>query len=170
MKVLRDAWSSAATAIAVVASALALAFSAWPALRPDPHEMLAARLHVETVEPAVTLGQYLQRTHHELKDAPPSALRHMGHVVYLRIQIQGRKHSGLELHQVLYRVSTGRRIVDQGPTEDAYFQPDTTNDQWIDQVFVAGPAYDFPVFVRLELFDGDALMSFADTPPIAVKR
>jgi hypothetical protein len=25
-------------------------------------------------------------------------------------------------------------------------------------------------FARLELFDGDALMSFADTPPIAVKR
>jgi hypothetical protein len=28
----------------------------------------------------------------------------------------------------------------------------------------------FPVFVRLELFDGSSLMSFADTPPIGVKR
>jgi hypothetical protein len=95
VKVLRDAWSSATTAIAVVASAL------------------AARIQ-------------------RVAGAAP---RSVGHA---------RRH--------------------------AYFRPDTPNDQWIDQVFVAGPAYDFPVFVRLELFNGEALMSFADTPPIAVKR
>ena len=166
MKVLRDAWSSAATVIAVVASGVALAFSAWPALRPDPRDVLAAKLHVETVEPAVTLRQYLQRTNQHVKGATESVLRHTGHVVYLRIQIQGRKHGNLQLHQVLYRASSGRRIGDQGPTEDAFFRPDTPNDEWIVQVFVPGPAYGFPVFVRLELFDGNSLMSFADTPPI----
>jgi hypothetical protein len=160
----------AATVIAVVASGVALAFSAWPALRPDPRDVLAAKLHVETVEPAVTLRQYLQRTNQHLTGATASVLRHTGHVVYLRIQIQGRKHSDLELHQVLYRASTGGRIGGQTRTEDAFFRPDTPNDEWIVQVFVPGPAYDFPVFVRLELFDGDSLMSFADTPPMPGQR
>jgi hypothetical protein len=166
VKVVRAAWSSAATVIAVVASAVALAFSAWPALRPDPRDVLAAKLHVETVEPAVTLGDYLRRTHQHLEGASSSDLRTRGYVVFLQIQIEGRKHGGLELHQVLYRASTGRRISDQGPTQDTFFRPDTPNDQWIDQVFVPTPPYDYPVFVRLELFDGESLMAFADTRPI----
>jgi hypothetical protein len=149
--------------VAVAASAVALAFSAWPALRPDPREALAARLDVEIIEPAVTFGEYLRRTGHSVAAASAADLRARGYIVYLRVRIVGRKHGDLKLDQVLYRASTGRRISDQGPTQDAYFRPDTPNDEWIYQVFVLNPPYDFPVFVRLELFDGDSLMAFADT-------
>jgi hypothetical protein len=166
VKALRALWSSAATAVAVIASVVALAFSAWPALRPDPRDALAARLHVETVEPAVTLDEYLQRTDLHLDAATPSALRTRGHVVYLHVQIEGRKHADLELHQVLYRASTRGRIRDQGPTRDGFFRADTPNDQWIYEVFVPDPPYDFAVFVRLELFDGRSLLAIANTPPI----
>lgn len=168
MKALRALWSSGATAIAVIASAVALAFSAWPALRPDPRDVLAARLHVQTVEPAVTFDEYAQRTYLHLDAATPSRLlRASGHVVYLHIQIEGRKHANLDLHQFLYRASTRGRIRDQAPDmRDAYFRSDTPNDQWIYEVFVPGPSYDFAVFVRLELFDGSSLLAIADTPPI----
>lgn len=170
MKAFRAAWSSVGAAVAVVASLVALTFSAVPALRPDPRDVLAAKLKVETVEPAVTLREYLRRTRQRLEGASDSHLRARGYVVYLQIQITGRKHGDLELHQVLYRASTGRRISDQGPTQDALFRPDTPNDQWINQVFVPAPPYGFPVFVRLELFNGDSLMAFADTPPTRAPR
>jgi hypothetical protein len=171
MKLVRAAWSSSATAVAVVASAVALAFSLWPALRPDPREVLAAKLHVETVEPGVSLGAYQQRVGQRVKGASRADLRTRGYVVYMQIQIEGRKHRDLVLDQVLYRASTRRRIVDQGPTRDSYFQSDTPNDRWIAQVFVLEPPYDFPVFVRMELFDSNnSLMAFADTPPIAPAR
>lgn len=137
-----------------------------PALRPDPREVLAAKLHVETVEPAVTLDAYLRRTRQHLEGATQTDLRTRGYVVYLQIQIVGRKHGDLVLEQILYRASTQRRILDQGPTRDAFFQPDTPNDRWIAEVFVPEPPYEFAVFVRLELFDGDSLMAFADTPRI----
>jgi hypothetical protein len=171
VQAVRVAWSSVGTAIAVVASAVALAFSAWPALRPDPGEVLAAKLHVETVEPAVRLDEYLQRTGQRLEQAGQSDLRTRGFVVYLRIRIEGRKRAGLELHQVLYRASTGRRIRDQAVTTDAYFRPETPNDEWIYQVFVIEPPpYDFGVFVRLELFDRESLLAFADTPALQTPR
>lgn len=163
---IRAAWSSAATAIAVAASVLALAFSAWPALRPDPQEVLSARLHVHSVEPGVTLDEYLRRTGYRIAGASPQVLRTTGYVVFLGIQIEGRKHGSLELHQLLYRASTGRVIRDQGPTLDAYFRADTPNDRWIDQAFVPDPPYDYPVFVRLELFDHPSLMAYADTQRI----
>lgn len=151
----------------MVASAVALAFSAWPALRPDPRELIAAKLRVEAVEPAVTFGDYLRRTGYRVKGARASdLLRARGYVVYLQTKIEGRKHGDLLLNQVLYRASTGRRIPDQGPTQDAYFRADTPNDQWINQVFVPDPPYDFAVFVRLEMFDGKALLAFADTRPL----
>jgi hypothetical protein len=154
----------------VVASAVALGFSVWPALRPDPRDALAAQLDVKTVEPGVTLDDYLQRTGYRVKAATREDLGTRGYIVYVQIQIKGRKHGNLELHQVVYRAATGRRIANQGPTRDAFFRPDTPNDQWVNQVFVPGPGYDFPVFVRLELFDGDSLMAFDDTHPIRGAR
>jgi hypothetical protein len=161
---------SSAAAVAVVASAVALTFSVWPSLRPDPRDVLAAKLHVETVEPAVTLGSYLRRTGQHIEGAGRSDLRARGYLVYLQIQIEGRKHGDLVLDQVLYRALTRRRIPDQGPTQDTLFTADTPNDRWIAQVFVLEPPYDFPVFVRLELFDRNSLMAFADTPRIVPQR
>jgi hypothetical protein len=170
VKILRGVWSSAATAIAVVVSGVALAFSAWPQLRPDPQEVRSARLHVDSVEPAVTLDEYLRRTASRLEGASPQDLRTRGYVVFLGIQIEGRKYGSLELHQVLYRASTGRMIRDQGPTLDLYFRADTPKDRWINQVFVPNPPYDYRVFVRLELFDHHTLMAYADTHDIAPGR
>jgi hypothetical protein len=92
--------------------------------------------------------------------------------VFLRIQIEGRKHDKLELHQVLYRASTRQRIRNQSATLDAYFVADTPNDQWIHEAFVPDPRYGFPVFVRLELFElleRQSLLAFADTPPLRTR-
>lgn len=176
VKALPVAGSSVTAIVALVVSVVALSFSLWPDLRPDPHDLLAAKVHVDTVEPDVTLAQYLHRTDQKpLKATLPSDLRKRGNVVYLRIQIQGRKHDKLELHQVLYRASTRQRIPKQEHecTLDSYFVADTPNDQWIYQVFVFDPPPGFPqVFVRLELYElleRDSLLAFADTPPLRAR-
>jgi hypothetical protein len=163
----RTVWSSAGVAIAVLASAIALGFSLWPALRPDPRESLAAELHVKTVERGVTLRDYLTRRDLPA-DAGPSALRAQGQVVYLQVLIKGRKHGELSLLQVLYNARTRRRIPGQGDRRDSTFEADTPNDQWIYPVFVADAnGWNVPVFVRLELFDRGILLAFADTPRLA---
>jgi len=104
---------------------------------------------VQTIESNVTLMEYLGDTRHDVRGVRRSILRARGYVLYLQVSIKGRKHGDLRLDQVLYRASTRRRIADQGPTQDAYFRPDTPNEQWIHQVFVPNPPYDFAVFVRL---------------------
>lgn len=121
---------------------------------------------MDTVESGATLGEYLRRTGQRLEQATPSGLRVRGHIVYLRLRVEGRKHGDLALDQVLHRASTRRRIRDQGATRDALFRPDTPNEKWISQVFVLDPGYGYPVFVRFELFDRDALLAFADTRPL----
>jgi hypothetical protein len=161
---LGSAWKSTGPAIAVVGAALALAFSAWPSLRPDPRELLAATMQVVKVEPAVRYDGYLQRIHAARPHVDPQLLCATGSVVYLRVRVEGRKHGGLSLYQWLYRVSDGRRLEDQPEAlaRDSDFKPDTPNDQWIQPVFV--PDSGHRAFARLELFDGPIMLAVADTP------
>ena len=167
---LRTVWSSSAVAIAVVASAVALAFSLWPSLTPDPRTVLAASLKVRTVEPGVTYRSFLERVGEDVDGVSSRLLGARGYVVYAQIRIEGRKHGSLTISKVRYAAASGRRIPGQTQREDSHAEADTPNDQWIHPVFVLAPPYDYPVFIRLELYDGDTLLAFADTPPLPLRR
>lgn len=170
MKFVRAAWSSGAATIAVVAAAVALAFSLWPSLSPDPRTILAASLSVQTVEPGVTYRDFLERVGEDPRRRNPRVLQGRGYVVYLRVRIEGRKHGSLRLDQLQYVAANRRRIPGQTRPEDSSVEAGTPNDQWIHRVFVFDPPFDFPVVVRLELFDGATLLAYADTPALPLRR
>ena len=170
MKFARAAWASSATTVAVIASVVALAFSLWPSLRPDPRTVLAASMKVQTVEPSVTYRDFLKRVSEDPGQLDDRVLRARGYVVYLQIKIEGRKHGGLTLNQLRYEAATGQRISGESAVRDSNAEADTPNDQWIHPVFVLEPPYDYPVFIRLELFDDDTLLAYADTSPLPLGR
>jgi len=159
-----------ASAVALVASTVALAFSLWPSLAPDPQSTLSASLKVETLEPGVTLDRFLAQVGEDPHRLKPSVRKARGLVAYVRIRIEGRKHGTLQLHQIRYDARTGRRLPDQDRTEDSSVGADTPNDQWIHRVFILEPPYDYPVFVRLELYDGDVMLTYVDTPSLPRRR
>lgn len=169
-KIARAVGSSGAAVIAVFASALALAFSLWPSLSPDPRTVLAASIKVQTLEPGVTYRDFLQRVGEDLGQVRPSVLRARGYFVYLQIRIEGRKHGSLRVNKLYYAAATGRRIPGQTRPQDSSAEAGTPNDQWIHPVFVLKSPYEYPVFVRLELFDDDTLLAYADTPTLPPRR
>jgi hypothetical protein len=162
---LKATGTTGAAVFALVASAVALAFSIWPSLSPDPRNVLAASMQVETLEPGVTLGDYFERIGEDPERLSPSVRGAEGLLAYVKLRIEGRKHGTLRIEQVRYAKRTGRRLSKQ-VRRVTTVGADTPNDQWIHRVFVLVSPYSFPVFVRLELYDDDILLAYADTPTL----
>jgi hypothetical protein len=159
----------AGTAVALVTSCVALAFTLKPEWIPDPRSMLAAELMVQSVEEHVSLGRYLRRFPPQALVQVPAANRKFpGYIVYLRVKIEGRKHSKIKLDNVTYGWKSGRPFHDDEKTPNSRgFEPGTPNDQWIAPIWVADPKEGKDLFIRLRLFDEDnVLLAFADTPKI----
>ncbi len=155
-----------ATLIAALAAApgvLALCFQLWPVLRPDPRDQLAAELTALTVDRDVALRDFLARSGTAARGVDRISLRGRGYVVYLKVQIRGRKRHDLKLRESVYRVSTGHRVSGSSDVLSSYFKADTPNDQWIQPVFVPIPYVRGEIFVRFELKDGATVLAFADT-------
>ena len=160
---------NAGTAVALVTSCVALAFTLKPEWIPDPRSILAAELKVESVEEQVSLGSYLQRFQPKaLAKVAPENRRFRGYIVYLRVKIEGRKHSKIKLDNVTYGWNSGRPFdADEKAPNARGFEPGTPNDQWIAPIWVADPGEGEDLFIRLRLFDeDDVLLAFADTPKI----
>jgi hypothetical protein len=171
-RIVGSTWHIAGTGVALVASVVALTFTLWPGLIPDPRGILAANLSVQTVEPGVTLGAYDTEYHPDQLaglDAYDKALP--GNVVYLHIQVQGKKHGNVTLDTVEYGWASRRRLTVPAklPSGRGY-TPNTPNDQWIAPIWIPDPGLGVPFFERLLLFDGDVLLAFVDTPRIANQR
>jgi hypothetical protein len=166
-RILGSTWSRAGTAVALVASVVALAFTLWPGLKPDPRGVLAARMKVETLEPHVTLASFVRRFHPgQLRAVGDVGETLQGYVIYLRVQIDGKKHDNVSLDNVTYGWRSRRPFSDRPAANARGFRPDTPSDQWVAVVWVADPQEGRDFFVRLRLFDGDILLAFADTPRI----
>jgi hypothetical protein len=159
-------WSAAGTAVAVIASCVALAFTLFPGLIPDPKAVLAATLTIVRVEPHVTLADYYRRYQPKVPirkayDAYP------GSIVYLRIKTDGKKHGRVRLRQVTYDARTQNPLPDRDDPVDALgFRPNTPSDQWIAPVWVGDPQVVKQVdyFARLALMDDETILDFVDTP------
>jgi hypothetical protein len=162
----RLAWTAIVAGVALASSAVALAFTLWPELKPDPRASLAANLKALAVERDVALRDYFRQIRRDASGLDVAELRTRGAVVYLQIGIEGRKHRDLVLRQHVYRAATRRRVPGEPDVADAFFRADTPNDRWVHPVFIPGPFRRYDVFVRLELYDGSVLLAFADTPAI----
>lgn len=151
--------------LALVSGAVSLAFTLSPSWKPDPGNNINAELRVLRVEPGVTVRDLVQRlgTHapDSLKHLEPAVLDDPGHIVYLRIKVEGRKRHKVEIQQSTYYKGSGKRFESLG--SPLGFTSETPSDTWVAQLFVIDPAVDKQYFARFELYDGATILAIADT-------
>jgi len=176
--------------VATLSGALvSLAFQLNPNWKPDPNERLQAKLSVITVEPKVSVADYIHRiaapadvskdvdawVRYQVNDPHPTEVElrcerkrqvHLhGYVAYVDVTVEGLKKRSVVLGVALYDWRTGRRV----PQYDAVFQPHklrSPTDEFVETVFVnPAPQAHRPYYLRLELRDQDqrTLLAIADS-------
>ena len=166
LKRVGSAWRTIGTAITGIAVALALTFTLWPGLLPDPRANLSATMEVQKLETGVRYGQFLGRIHEPTRGLEADVVCQVGTVVYVKIGVEGRKHGDLSLEQWLH-TSDGRRAPYQeaASAEDSSFKPDTPSDRWVQPVWISTIGYE-DVYARLELYDGRTMLAMVETKPL----
>jgi hypothetical protein len=163
----RRAWATFLAVVTAGPATVALVFTLWPGLRPDPGDHLAAEMQAVTVDPDVPYGDFLHYVDAHPAGVAAGTRRAAGAVVYLKITVHGRKHRNLDLFYSIYHARTRARYrgetVSRSPA--SYFRADTPDDAWIATVWVPNPPAFDRVFVRLELYDHGSMLAVADTRP-----
>jgi hypothetical protein len=189
---LRSAGPMTVGAVAVISSALALAFALWPTLKPDPRDRLGADLGVFAVETRVTHDAWIRRVSPTpgdygklrtatLRDASldgdsPGAederqiLRQRGTLFYVKMTIEGFKRRNVTLRWSLYSERTRRRLPEPGlhDVPVAGVRLEAPTDRSFVQVWVPPVASTGRCFARFELVTrGGTLLAVADSPRFA---
>jgi hypothetical protein len=179
-------------AVAVISSALAVAFALWPALKPDPRDRVGADLGVFAVETRVAQDAWIHRVSATpddygqlraatLRDAsihgePLPAeqerglLRQRGTLFYVRMTIEGFKRRNVTLRWSLYSARTRRRLAQPGLQDIpvAGVRLEAPTDRSFVQVWVPPVASSHRCFARFELVTHDGtLLAVADSPRFA---
>jgi hypothetical protein len=153
------------TLIALISAAVALVFTLWPGLRPDPRSNREAEVAVFAVERGVSYGDYLRRTQREPDPRIDPALR--GELIYAEARVQGFKRQTVLLRWSAYHADTRTRY--RAPAledvRDSERTQETPTDRFVQPIWV------FPVhctdrqfFVRVELVDSNGLtLAVADS-------
>ncbi len=151
--------------VAFITGAVTLAFTLSPALKPDPGNAVNAKLDVLAIEPA-TYRQWVARLGDTSgTDDDPELLDSRGFIVYLQVEVAGRKRKDLRLVQSRYLTGPDRRYKPQVPAQEAAtFRSETPSDRWVALLFANPPPAKGKFFERYELYDHHTLLSFADTP------
>lgn len=163
----RRVWGTFLAIVAAGPASVALVFTVFPDLKPDPGNLVTAELRATQIDPAVSLGDYVLDIH-EGGTSPDLATR-LGTVVYLTISVEGRKHHELELFHRLYDADSHVRIPIAGsdgrkPVPASFFHPETPNDRWVTPIWLdPGASKSRRVFVRFELYNGASMLAFADS-------
>lgn len=153
--------------VALVSGVVTLAFTLSPSLKPDPGNAISATLEVLSVEPGASYASYAGRLGHLKPDAGPSlSAEKNGAIVYLQIEVNGRKRHGLEMRDAIYLARDGRRYRTLPP--ELEFQSQTPSDRWVAALYVVNPGLHRKFFVRYELVDRDIILAVAKTPPISL--
>lgn len=156
------AWAVWGAVLAAAPASLALVFTIWPGLTPDPGTQLSATMQTKIVDPAVTYRQYLD----DVGERPPPDDA-PGATVYVVVNIHGRKHEDLDLFYSVYDAKARTRIRQDAPPREpvSAVSADTPNDQWVAPIWVGTLGDEHQkVFVRTELWDGSSMLAFSDTP------
>jgi hypothetical protein len=156
---------NAGTAIAVVASCVALTFTLFPGLIPDPKVVLAAQMTIVDVEPNMSLRSYL-RLYRPQEAVEEGDEDYIGTILFLRIKTDGKKHGDVKLTQLHYGWDSKRPLTGGRFKSNQHFRPDTPSDQWIAPVWVEQPQQQKDYFVRLMLLDDDTILDFVDSKRI----
>jgi hypothetical protein len=167
----KRAWATFLAVLAAGPASVGLVFTLWPGLAPDPGDRLAAELHATTIDRNVTLREYLTDLGERSAGKPVTP----GAVVYVSVNIQGRKHHDLKLFYRVYDDASRVRVRPAdvpglgpiGREAASYFRADTPNDRWIAPVWIPSSSGVGRVFVRFELYDGDSMLAFTDSHAFA---
>lgn len=152
--------------IALVTAAIGLAFTLWPSLTPDPGTSISADLRVVTIEPHARYRDWLNRLPASQRvtsagTIPTEALNARGYIVYLQVQVDGRKRHEIAMTQSIYSANNHFQLV---PAENVLgFTSDTPSDRWIATAFVHDPGFGKAIFGRYELVDRGTILALADT-------
>jgi hypothetical protein len=173
--------------LALASSLVALVFTLWPELKPDPRERLGADVAVFSVEPGVRYGDWLERTSPtdevldrrredyveraalpgQLTAADQRALLGVtGGVAYVRLTIEGFKRRNVRLRWSMYEARSGRRVGDRGfhDVPAAEVDLDAPTDRSVVQLWFPPPPSPGEKFVRVELSSAaGVLLAVADS-------
>ena len=164
--------------LAALISGTSLTFELFPSLKPDPKEKSGANLAVLDIDKNVDYATYKGRPGRHIEvDALPD---HPGNVFYLRAQIEGFKRESVRLKWFIYEPNRERRPWSRREaSEQSIFQPDAPINTQVVQIWVREPGHFDPYpewnsadgdnyFVRFELYSGDVLLAFKDSPTFDV--
>ncbi len=106
----KRAWATFLAILAAGPASVGLVFQLWPGLQPDPGDRVSAKLRATTIDRDVTLREYLSDIGEGSAGDQPTP----GAVVYVDVNIQGRKHEDFELFYRVYDDASRTRVRDFG--------------------------------------------------------
>jgi hypothetical protein len=163
--------------VALASSSVALVFTLWPGLKPDPGLNFAADVSVFGVDRGVLFGDYLRRTTFTPKELarardgyPASLLRVRGEVVYVQSTLEGFKRRSVVLRWSLYDARSKQRLRGENFSQisAAQLHLEAPTDRTVQEIWLPPPPGKGPYFVRVELYDKrGVLLAVADSAPFA---
>jgi hypothetical protein len=164
--------------LAASISGTSLTFALVPGLKPDPKEKVGADLAVLALDTNVDYSAYGNRPgRHIVAKAKPE---HPGNVFYIRAHIEGFKRQSVRLKWFIYDPNGERRPGSKTEaSEQSIFEPDAPINTQVAQIWVREPGSFDPYgewksdedenyFIRFELYSGDVLLAFKDSPTFDV--
>ncbi len=168
--------------LAAFISGTNLTFELWPGLKPDPKEKTAGELEVLEMDKNVYYREYDARPGRNVVEnlgLEESGYDYPGNVFYLRAHIEGFKRETLRLIWFTYDSNRHRRRMRREARSDRIFEPDSPVNTQVAQVWVKEPGYfdqeeewkgeEGEYFVRFELYSGDLLLAFKDSPTFEIR-
>jgi hypothetical protein len=192
LRTLRTIGPTAVALVALVSSAVAVAFALWPALKPDPRERLGAQVGVYTVETHVSRNDWLhrisgsRREYARRRDAflreagldgglpgrsdTRRLLGQRGTLFYVTTTIEGFKRRSVQLRWSLYGARHRQRVGSPGLRDVtvAGLRLDAPTDRSFVEVWAPPIVRHGTYFARFELVgENGTLLAVADSPRFA---
>jgi hypothetical protein len=167
--------------VALASSVVALGFSLWPSLKPDPGDEFSAHATVLAVERYVTVDEYLARSSVSPQNFAErrrewqgreghSSTELSGFLAYVRVVLKGFKHGEVRLTWSFYSYKTKQRVHPDPAVKRPFEAPKTIVAAAApsDETVVEQPLPSMPTgksyFVRFELrTENGVLLDIADS-------
>ena len=171
-------WTAASVAFAT--SLIALVFTLWPGLKPDPRDRLNAQVSVFAVDRQVTLEEWLRRTTFSEDEYRAARDRYLesvgvartdadgllasaGQSAYVASIVEGFKRRSVRLRWSLYEQATDRRIPRFSNQSGARLSLEAPSDRTLQEIWLP-PLPRGMYYMRVALYDGDGtLLDVADS-------
>ena len=175
----RSGWFATICAlVALAAAAIGLFWDFAPQVRPDPLEVVGADVTIAAVEPDVTLEAWLRKARpndyapaaRELFGREPSSseLALQGHLVYVKIQVDGHKHKNVALSYRVFNARTQMPFEPLGFPRDAASRLRTArlnapSERSVQLLWIPSLENEGNTFIRVELTSDRGLLAIADS-------